>query len=268
MIGSIIGDIVGSVFEYRNIFTTQFSFLDDNKDFTDDSIMTVATADWILHGGNIAEYYMRYGQQYRNPLGGYGHAFSNWLDIGRNGEIPPPYDSCGNGSAMRVGPVGWTSDNLEEILKIAKETADCTHNHPEGVKGAQAVSAAIFFARQGMEKEKILDEIQDRFGYDLSEDIESLRENYRRTDGNLTTCQLSVPQAIICGLKSNNFENAVRNAVSIGGDSDTIACICGAIAEPIYGVPREMRELAMDYLSTQFVEIVNEFETKYGAKII
>lgn len=169
MIGSIIGDIVGSVYEFtpNNIKTKQFEFFNPNGSYTDDSILTFATADWLLHGGEVAHYYSKYGEKYPWPMGGYGGGFKLWLVRSIRQQDYRPYNSCGNGSAMRVGPVGWAFDTIEEILAKAKESAECTHNHPEGIKGAQATALAIMMARHGCDKNEIRSEIEKRFEYDL-----------------------------------------------------------------------------------------------------
>ena len=168
MIGSIIGDIIGSKYEFQNIKTKDFPLFSKYCDFTDDSILTVATADWLLHGGEVAKYYSSYGEKYPCPMGGYGVVSNFGLvrTIVANGDFRP-YNSCGNGIAMRVGPVGWAFNTKEEVLSMAKKSAECTHNHPEGIKGAQATALAIMMARQGCDKEEIRSEIEKRFDYNL-----------------------------------------------------------------------------------------------------
>lgn len=260
MIGSIIGDIVGSVYEFEPNKTKQFEFFNPYGSYTDDSILTVATADWLLHGGEAGRYYSKYGNDYPWPMGGYGSGFKRWLVGTVRLNDFQPYNSCGNGSAMRVGPVGWAFDTVEEVLAKAKESAECTHNHPEGIKGAQATALAIMMARQGCSKSEIKAEIERRFGYDLQFTCDQIRPTY--TWG--ATCQDSVPQAIVAFLDGADYEDAVRNAISIGGDSDTIGCITGSIAEAYFGVGDDLRSRAMDYLPEEFREIVNEFEKKFG----
>ena len=260
MIGSIIGDIVGSIYEFGNIKTKDFEFLSDERSYTDDSVLTVATADWILNGGEVAKYYNRHGNENPWPYGGYGESFKMWLiKTNRLGDYRP-YNSCGNGSAMRVGPVGWAFSTREEVLAKAKESAECTHNHPEGIKGAQATALCIMMARQGASKEDIRNEIESTFGYNLRFTCDEIRPSY--TGG--ITCQDSVPQAIVSFLDGNDFEDSVRNAISIGGDSDTIGCITGSIAEAFFGVPVELRERAMSYLPKGFKAVISEFENKYS----
>ena len=264
MIGSIIGDIVGSVYEFtpNNIKTKQFEFFNPNGSYTDDSILTFATADWLLHGGEVANYYSKYGEKYPWPMGGYGGGFRLWLVRSIRQQDYRPYNSCGNGSAMRVGPVGWAFDTIEEILAKAKESAECTHNHPEGIKGAQATALAIMMARHGCDKNEIRSEIEKRFEYDLQFTCEQIRPTY--TWGG--TCQDSVPQAIVAFLDGEDYEDSIRNAISIGGDSDTISCITGSIAEAYFGVPADLRNSAMNYLPEEFQSIISEFENKFGNK--
>ena len=264
MIGSIIGDIVGSIYEFtpNNIKTKQFEFFNPNGSYTDDSILTFATADWLLHGGEVAHYYSKYGKKYPWPMGGYGGGFKLWLVRSIRHQDYRPYNSCGNGSAMRVGPVGWAFDTIEEILTKAKESAECTHNHPEGIKGAQATALAIMMARHGCDKNEIRSEIEKRFEYDLQFTCEQIRPTY--TWGG--TCQDSVPQAIVAFLDGEDYEDSIRNAISIGGDSDTIGCITGSIAEAYFGVPADLRNSAMNYLPEEFQSIISEFEYKCGNK--
>ena len=264
MIGSIIGDIVGSVYEFtpNNIKTKQFEFFNPNGSYTDDSILTFATADWLLHGGEVAHYYSKYGEKYPWPMGGYGGGFKLWLVRSIRHQDYRPYNSCGNGSAMRVGPVGSAFDTIEEILAKAKESAECTHNHPEGIKGAQATALAIMMARHGCDKNEIRSEIEKRFEYDLQFTCEQIRPTYTWGE----TCQDSVPQAIVAFLDGEDYEDSIRNAISIGGDSDTIGCITGSIAEAYFGVPADLRNSAMNYLPEEFQSIISEFENKFGNK--
>lgn len=267
MLGAIIGDIVGSIYEFDNIKTKEFPFFTDEKEFTDDSILTLATADWLLHGGEVGEYYMLYAKENPNPMGAYGSGFLHWV---HTAHPTKPYNSCGNGSAMRVSPVGWAFDTEEETLAIAKKSAECSHNHPEGIKGAQATALCIFLARKGLSKEAIKQRIEDDFGYDLSLSVDEIRPRYSWSGldgkGDGGTCQGSVPQAIACALQATDFEDAVRNAISIGGDSDTIGDITGGIAEALYGIPTDIREKGMSYLPKHFKDLLVEFEDKYGCK--
>lgn len=262
MLGSIVGDIVGSIYEFNNIKTKDFVFFAEQMEFTDDSILTFATADWLLHGGSVATYYSRYGNQYSCPMGGYGTSFKDWLvRSARMGDYIP-YDSCGNGSAMRVGPVGWAFGTEAETLAKARESAECTHNHPEGIKGAQAVALAIFMARTGSDKERIRTAIEETFGYDLRFTCDDIRATYDWGG----TCQDSVPQAIVAFLDGTDFEDCIRNAISLGGDSDTIGCITGSIAEAFFGIPQDIRTRALTYLPQPLVDLQEEFEAKYPTR--
>lgn len=195
-------------------------------------------------------------------MGGYGGGFKLWLVRSIRQQDYRPYNSCGNGSAMRVGPVGWAFGTIEEILAKAKESAECTHNHPEGIRGAQATALAIMMARHGCNKNEIRSEIEKRFEYDLQFTCKQIRPTY--TWGG--TYQDSVPQAIVAFLDGEDYEDSIRNAISIGGDSDTIGCITGSIAEAYFGVPADLRNSAMNYLPEEFQSIISEFENKFGNK--
>ena len=268
MIGAIIGDMVGSIYEFANIKRKDFEFIQGRMEPTDDSVLTIATADWLLHGGKAADYYMRYALAYPNPMGSYGPGFWSWVQRAKGG-MSEPYGSCGNGSAMRVSPVGWFYKTEEETLEAAKRSAACTHNHPEGIKGAQATALAIFLARHGASVQEIKERIERDYGYDLSLSIDEIRPRYSwqglDNAGNGGTCQGSVPQAIACALQAADFEDAVRNAVSIGGDSDTIGCIAGGIAEALFSVPQWMQDAALERLSErmspQLRDVVVEFSS-------
>ena len=271
MIGSIIGDIVGSIYEFSNIRTKDFEFFGRYVEYTDDSILTLATADAILAGrlSLVADYYVRYAEAYPSPMGGYGKCFKNWVIQKTRTGYAPAYNSCGNGSAMRVGPVGWAFDTKNDTMNAAKVSAEGTHNHPEGIKGAQATAMCIFLARKGASKDEIQQCMEQEFGYRFPLTIAELQKRYSWNgvdgEGNGGICQDSVPQAIQCALQATDFEDAVRNAISIGGDSDTIGCITGSIAEALYGVPANMCEKAMTYLPENFQKLVTEFEAKYGS---
>lgn len=267
MLGAIIGDIVGSIYEFDNIKTKEFPFFSDEDGFTDDSILTVATADWLVHGGKSGDYYLRYAKEYPNPMGAYGSGFVSWVN-GKNHS--KPYNSCGNGSAMRISPVGWAFATEEETLATAKLSAECTHNHPEGIKGAQATALCIFLARNGKAKGEIRKRVVEDFGYDLSLTVDEIRPRYSWNGldgaGDGGTCQGSVPEAITCAMQAESYEDAVRNAISIGGDSDTIGCITGSIAEALYGIPAEIRTKGLNYLTSDLKNVLVEFEHKYGCK--
>lgn len=225
MLGAIAGDIIGSRFEQNPIKTTDFELFHPKCRFTDDSVLTLAVADHIVLGSDLIKTLKEYFNQY--PEAGYGKRFIQWA----TSPSIEPYNSFGNGSAMRVSPVGFAYDSLEKVLERAQVIAEVTHNHPEGIKGAQATAAAIFLARTGSNKEEIKNFIETQFQYDLSPSLDTIRPLYTFD----VTCQGSVPQAIIAFLESENFEDAVRKAVSLGGDSDTQACIAGSIAHAFYG---------------------------------
>ncbi len=254
MLGAIAGDIIGSVYEHHNVLHKQFTLLSENAFFTDDTVLTIALADSILNRTpyveNLKAYYRRY------PDAGFGGFFRQWACS----DDTQPYHSFGNGSAMRVSPVGFAFDDLDTVLLEAERSAAVTHNHPEGIKGAQVTAAAIWLARRKKEKTEIKNYIETTFGYDLGARLEDIRPTYRYSE----TCQGSVPQAIIAFLESTDYEDAIRNAISIGGDSDTIACISGGIAEAYYGgVPELIREFALERLDAPLKRILDDFRQKY-----
>ncbi|MHC1782078.1 MAG: ADP-ribosylglycohydrolase family protein [Anaerolineaceae bacterium] len=254
MIGAIAGDVIGSVFEFNNIRTTDFPLFSHASRFTDDTVLTIAAADVLLGNGDYASRYKYFGRKY--PLAGYGCKFNAWLLSDEAG----PYNSYGNGSAMRVSPIGFAFDTLEEVLTAARESAEVTHNHPEGTKGAQATAAVIFLARKGADKNEIRIDIQQRFGYSLGRTLNEIRPAYFFDE----TCPGTVPVAITTFLESSSYENAIRLAISIGGDSDTIACICGGIAQAFYGgVPVEIISEIKKLLPQEFLDIICSFEKKF-----
>lgn len=259
MLGAVIGDIAGSRFEFDNYRHTDFDIFSPDSDFTDDTICTVAIADWVLQGcnDNLASILQGWCRAYPCPKGAYGGRFSHWIEW----KDPEPYNSWGNGSAMRVSAVGWAFATLEETLHFAEQSAIVTHNHPEGIKGAQAVAAAIFWARTGIAKAQIKENIARQFGYDLSQSCDQIRPHYHFNE----SCQETVPQAITAFLESDDFEHAIRLAVSLGGDSDTLAAITGSIAEAYYGIPTAMREHALAILPRRIAETLLTFESKYQA---
>ena len=259
MLGAVIGDIAGSRFEFDNYRHTDFDIFSPDSDFTDDTICTVAIADWVLQGCNdhLASILQGWCRAYPCPKGAYGGRFSQWIEW----KDPEPYNSWGNGSAMRVSAVGWAFATLEETLHFAEQSAAVTHNHPEGIKGAQAVAAAIFWARTGMGKAQIKENITRQFGYDLSQSCDQIRPHYHFNE----SCQKTVPQAVTAFLESDDFEHAIRLAVSLGGDSDTLAAITGSIAEAYYGIPASMREHALAILPRCIAETLLTFESKYQA---
>lgn len=220
MWGALAGDIIGSVYEGSSVKTEGFPLFSSSSGFTDDTVLTVASAAAILEEKSYESALREYGRRY--PSAGYGISFFNWLIADDSG----PYYSWGNGSAMRVSPVGLAFENRDLVMREAKKSAAVTHNHPEGIKGAQAVALAIFLARQRQEKEEIRRKIADLFNYDLSRSIETIRPEYTFD----VSCQGSVPEALICFFDSSGYKDTVRKAVSLGGDSDTQACIAGAVA--------------------------------------
>ena len=242
MLGAVIGDIAGSRFEFDNYRHTDFDIFSPDSNFTDDTICTVAIADWVLQGcsDNLASILQGWCRAYPCPKGAYGGRFSQWIEW----KDPEPYNSWGNGSAMRVSAVGWAFATLEETLHFSEQSAIVTHNHPEGIKGAQAVAAAIFWARTGIGKAQIKENITRQFGYDLSQSCDQIRPYYHFNE----SCQETVLQAITAFLESDDFEHAIRLAVSLGGDSDTLAAITGSIAEAYHGIPTAMREHALAIL--------------------
>lgn len=255
MIGAIAGDMIGSVYEAHPIKTTSFPLWAPRSRMTDDTVLTVATAHAILEGVPYGRAYHEFGR--RHPDAGYGRAFRGWIAS----HEPQPYDSWGNGSAMRVSPVAWAFDSIDSVLHEAEQSARPTHGHPEGIKGARAVALAIFLARSGESKEEIRREVGERSGYDLERTVESIRPAYRFD----VSCQGSVPEALIAFFDSTDYESAVRLAVSLGGDADTQASIAGAVAEAFYGfVPDEIREEARARLPLALREVLDAFVSKYG----
>lgn len=255
MIGAIAGDIIGSIYEGNPIKTTDFPLFHRYSHPTDDTVLTVALADSILNGKDyvlcLKEYFVRY------PHVGYGSSFARWaMSLSSS-----PYNSWGNGSAMRVSPVGFAYDTLEEVLDRAARSADVTHNHPEGIKGAQATAAVVFLARTGKKKDEIKDYIEGTFGYDLSPRLDDIRPTYRFD----VSCQGTVPPAIIAFLESSDFEDAVRKAVSLGGDADTLACITGGMAHAFYGdVPGHIKTTVFSLMDGHLARVTREFAERYG----
>lgn len=255
MLGAIAGDTIGSIYEgHGKTKREDFFLFDPSCTFTDDTVMTVATAWAILHARPYDEAYLRFGRTH--PHRGYGGSFRQWL----RSERPVPYGSWGNGSAMRVSPVGFAFDDEELVLEEAARSAAVTHDHPEGIKGAQAVALAVYLARTGHHKESIREAIEMRFRYDLRRTVEAIRPAYRFD----VSCQGSVPEAIIAFLDSASYEDAVRKAISLGGDADTQACIAGAIAEAFYGgVPADIEAFAMERLTMDLAEVVGTFRERF-----
>jgi ADP-ribosylglycohydrolase len=260
MIGAIAGDIIGSVYEARPIKRTDFQLFSRRSRFTDDTVLTTAAADCILHGGNYVDKYKEYFSYY--PHAGYGGTFIHWAASPTKRD---PYNSWGNGSAMRVSPVGFAFDSMEKVLAEAQRSAEVTHNHPEGIKGAQAVAAAVFLAKKGENKTSIKKYIEVTFGYNLKGSLSEIRKTYTFD----VSCQGSVPQAIIAFLESENFEDAVRKAISLGGDSDTLACLAGAISQAYYkSIPQFIVETVYDKLDNRLGRITGEFTARYCKGLI
>lgn len=254
MIGAIAGDIIGSRFEARPIKRSDFDFFHPQCRFTDDSVLTVAVADAILRGRGYAGSLQTWARKY--PNAGYGGTFYRW--IWQND--PQPYNSWGNGSAMRVSAVGFAFDAVEQVLSQAERSAAVSHNHPEGIKGAQAVALAIFLARRGRSKTQIRNTLKQRFGYDLDRTLAQIRPCYSFD----VSCQGSVPEAIVAFLESADLLSAIGNAVSLGGDSDTQACIAGSIAEAFYGgVSDALRTFVRDKMPDDLWRVVTDFYRRY-----
>jgi ADP-ribosyl-[dinitrogen reductase] hydrolase len=251
ILGAIAGDVIGSVYEWNNIKTTDFDLYNPECGFTDDTVLTIAIADSILNKKDFAKTIWEYANKY--PDRGYGTRFEAWL-----GEDDlKPYNSFGNGSAMRASAVGFAFNDIDTVLEVAKQTAEVTHSHPEGIKGAQAVATAIYLAKQGKSKQEIKEYITSKFEYNLDFTLDEIRPNYEFD----VTCQGSVPQAIVAFLESTDYESAIKLAISIGGDSDTIACITGGIAAAFYKeIPSEIIDFVNKKLPEDFISIINEFE--------
>ena len=255
MLGAIAGDIIGSSWEGSGEKRYDFPLFTRQSRFTDDSVMTVAVAHALLDDRDYAEAMREYGMRY--PFAGYGMQFARWLADERIG----PYGSYGNGGAMRVSPVAWAAHSVEGVLAEAARSAAPTHNHPEGVKGAQALALAVYLARTAVDKEEIRREIASRFHYDLSRTVEDMRLRYLPD----VTAAGSVPESIICFLDADSYEAAVRNAVSLGGDTDTMACMAGAIAEAYFGgVPLPIAREVENRLPAEFHRVIDRFSERYG----
>ena len=258
MIGAIIGDIVGSRFEFHNHLSKEFVLLDSDCDFTDDSVMTCAVAlalmesmmDYSDLSEKTVESMQGIGRQF--PYCGYGSRFFNWMFA----NDPQPYNSYGNGSAMRISPVGFAAADIEEAKILSEKVTCVSHNHPEGMKGAEATSVAIVMARQGKTKDEIRAAMEEY--YDLSLTVDEYRENWQGHGREI--CQVSLPQALVCFFEGKDFEDVIRNCISIGGDSDTIAAIAGGIAEAYYGVPEELAKEARRYLDKRLLMVLDEFQ--------
>ena len=261
MLGAIIGDIVGSPYEFdhNNIKTTDFPLFCERSSFTDDTIMTLAVAVGLMDGDGdpaktenaIMSAMLKLGRMY--PHAGYGANFAHWLIS----EMPKPYNSFGNGSAMRVSAVAWLFDSLDQVEDYARISARVTHNHPEGIKGAQATASAIYMARSGKSKADIKQYIKQKYDYDLSRSLDEIRPGYHHVE----SCQETVPEAMIAFLESDDFEDAIRKAVSLGGDSDTLTAITGSIAEGFYGIPEWLVQKAVSMLDQPLLAILNRWQS-------
>ena len=257
LLGGIAGDIIGSIYEFNPVRFKDFELFKSNSTYTDDTVMTIANAEWLLSKGVLMDIMRKYGHKY--PGAGYGGMFYDWL----KSRCPKPYNSFGNGSAMRVSPVGWAFDTLEETLEAAKQSAEVTHNHPEGIKGAQATAACIFMARTGKSKQEIKEYVETKFGYDLSRTCNEIRPTYQFNE----SCQGTVPESIIAFLESTDFESAIRLTVSLGGDADTMGAITGAIAAAYYNViPEHIKNEVLKRLPEEFINVLGEFYNRFISK--
>ncbi len=261
MLGAFLGDMIGAPYEFdRGDKRKDFPLFIDRSQFTDDSVMTAAVAEALMDTmgrpddeirAALVRSMQRWGRRY--PDAGYGLRFIGWLDA----EDPQPYGSFGNGSAMRVSAAGWLFPTLEETQRIARLTAEVTHDHPEGIKGAESVACAIFLARNGRTKEEIRDFIVRGFGYDLSRTCDEIRPGYHHVE----SCQETVPEAVTAFLEGSGFEDVIRTAVSLGGDCDTLTCIAGSMGEAFYGIPEAMRQEGRRRLSADLLAVLDRFET-------
>ena len=265
MYGAILGDMIGAPYEFdRGDKTKDFPLFSAESQYTDDSIMSLAVAEALLctTDGRVSEHRVKaavteamqtWGRKYPHPYGGYGGRFSGWL----RAKDPKPYGSFGNGSAMRVAAAGWLYGSLEQTRRVARWTAEVTHNHPEGVKGAEAAASAVYLARTGHSKDEIRDYIVRVFGYDLSRTCDQIRPGYYHME----SCQETVPEAITAFLEGENFEDVIRTAVSLGGDCDTLTCIAGGMAEAFYGVPEDLKSECRKRLPADLLAVLDDFLT-------
>lgn len=257
IIGAICGDIIGSSHEFRPIKTKDFKLFDAYSVFTDDTVMTLAIASWLIKDKDSIDVLVseikKFGHKY--PNAGYGRMFKDWL----NQDNPKAYGSWGNGSAMRVSPVSWAAESLEESQKLAEMSAIVTHNHPEGIKGALATNDAIFLARNSYSKDEIKMHIEKNYAYDLSRSVNEIRPNYDFD----VSCKGSVPESIICFLEGEDYEDTIRNVVSLGGDADTQAAIAGSIASAYWEVPAKISARSIRRLDSNLIEVFLKFREKY-----
>lgn len=259
MLGAIIGDIIGSRFEFNNYRSTDFQLFHESCSYTDDTICTIAIAEACIGNENFTESLQYWCNKYSNPMGGFGGSFVNWVFT----ENPEPYYSFGNGSAMRVSPVAWINAGIRDTIEVANKSAAITHDHPEGIKGAECIAYAIWHLKYSgglISKKWIKGMAETNYGYNLDFNCDQIRKLNTFNE----TCQVTVPQAIQCFIESHDFESAIRLAVSIGGDSDTIAAITGSLAEAAYGIPEWIQKEAMTYLPEDMKEVINQFKTKFN----
>lgn len=258
LLGAVTGDIIGSVYEFMSWKKYDFPLFSDRSKITDDSVLTLAVADGILHQSEYMDIIRSYALRYPNK--GYGGLFRTWM----RATDPKPYNSFGNGSAMRVSAVGWAFETVEAVLEEAKRSAEVTHNHPEGIKGAQAAALGVFLARKGADKAEIKQQMETRFGYDLHLSVDEIRPDYKFNE----ICQDTVPQALCAFLDSDDFEDAIRKAVSLGGDADTLAAICGGIAEAYYGgVPERIAQEARKRILPELWRVIEDFNARFGGGV-
>ena len=251
MLGAIIGDMVGSIYEFRNYKATDFEpFLSRSAYFTDDTIMTIAVADGLLNNRDPQDSLRDWGRRYWSN-GGWGQRFASWLST----PDPQPYDSFGNGAAMRISAVAWLSDSYEEAMRNADRFTEISHNHPEGMKAARATVSAIWWAREGLSADQIRQQIVEMFEYDMDRTTDEIRPTYFFSEAS----QKSVPEALVCALEGNSYEEVVRLAISIGGDSDTIAAIAGSVAEARFGIPEKFVNQAKGLLQKDMLDIYEQF---------
>ncbi len=261
MIGAFLGDMVGAPYEFdQGDKSKEFEFWNPRVRFTDDTVMTIAVSEALMEVGTgadeaaikdaVVNSMQRWGRRY--PHAGYGGRFIHWLDE----KDSQPYGSYGNGSAMRVSSVGWLYDSIERTREVARWTAEVTHNHPEGIKGAESVASAIFMARNGAPKDEIRDYVTQEFGYDLSRTCDEIRPYYHHVE----SCQETVPEAFTAFLEGKDFEDVIRTAVSLGGDCDTLTCIAGGMAGAFYGIPEDMAQECRNRLSEDILQILDQFE--------